>query len=765
MKISNFLTAMTVTAGLMVGSAGLAATGKVPAGPSGSTSSEISASDIRAMFNADVLASMNYRTSGPLVESVARDLNVETVAVASLNVNVAPATEFTTMLAIDGQAVTLNLQPYSNLAPDFKLIVQDDTGYHEVDPGPIRTLRGTIREFPNSVVAATLADEGLYARIIMDNGQQFWVEPLSIRVADAAIDDHAIYRGENVKPVGTCGTHAEHGVDLGVRPNTERGAPSVAQIGCDSDFEFFQFWGSVAAVNTRIQNIVNTINIQYDRDVNITHAITAILVRSTSTDPYSSTGSINTLLNEVGNHWNSSQGAITRDVVQMFTARSITQPAGVIGLASVGVVCNISQAYSVVWSTCCGSFASTTDLSAHELGHNWNSVHCSCPSFTMNPSLTGANIFATESINQIVAFRNTRGCLNAGGPAPATTPNPSSGAVNVPLTQSVNWANGGGATSYDVYFGTDPTPDADSGNSELIGNQAALFYDPPGNLVMNTTYYWRIDARNAAGVTPGPVWSFATPPPPPGNFNLLSPADGASIATSGPLLDWSIASSVSFYRLEFADNASFVNRTTFNNLPISQLQTSNGTFTQGQTYWWRVYAIGSTGVETLGTPASSSFTVSPPGLPSAAISPTPANGATNVSVMPSLGWANGGGATSYDVYFGTDPTPDETEFVQNQTAVSYNPGELVAGETYYWRIDARNAVGPTTGAIWSFTTIPPNCPGDANGDGNVNGADLSVVLGNFGTKVTPGSSGDFNNDGFVNGADLSVLLGAFGTSC
>jgi len=59
----------------------------------------------------------------------------------------------------------------------------------------------------------------------------------------------------------------------------------------------------------------------------------------------------------------------------------------------------------------------------------------------------------------------------------------------------------------------------------------------------------------------------------------------------------------------------------------------------------------------------------------------------------------------------------------------------------------------------------PSCPADFNGDGLVNGADLSVLLSNFGSGgATPGS-GDANGDGLVNGADLSVLLSAFGTSC
>ncbi|MGA1058680.1 MAG: dockerin type I domain-containing protein, partial [Phycisphaerales bacterium] len=53
----------------------------------------------------------------------------------------------------------------------------------------------------------------------------------------------------------------------------------------------------------------------------------------------------------------------------------------------------------------------------------------------------------------------------------------------------------------------------------------------------------------------------------------------------------------------------------------------------------------------------------------------------------------------------------------------------------------------------------PNPPGDLNGDGLVNGADLSICLGDWGTCPPKGTClGDINGDGVVNGADLSILL-------
>ena len=49
--------------------------------------------------------------------------------------------------------------------------------------------------------------------------------------------------------------------------------------------------------------------------------------------------------------------------------------------------------------------------------------------------------------------------------------------------------------------------------------------------------------------------------------------------------------------------------------------------------------------------------------------------------------------------------------------------------------------------------------GDLTGDGVVTGADLGILLGNWG--LTSGTS-DLNDDGIVNGADLGALLGAWG---
>ncbi|HMN97622.1 MAG TPA: hypothetical protein PKC43_13030 [Phycisphaerales bacterium] len=54
--------------------------------------------------------------------------------------------------------------------------------------------------------------------------------------------------------------------------------------------------------------------------------------------------------------------------------------------------------------------------------------------------------------------------------------------------------------------------------------------------------------------------------------------------------------------------------------------------------------------------------------------------------------------------------------------------------------------------------LAPPCPTDLNGDGVTDGADLGILLGQWGG---PGSA-DFNGDGVVDGADLGTLLGGWG---
>lgn len=88
--------------------------------------------------------------------------------------------------------------------------------------------------------------------------------------------------------------------------------------------------------------------------------------------------------------------------------------------------------------------------------------------------------------------------------------------------------------------------------------------------------------------------------------------------------------------------------------------------------------------------------------PARAITPSPATGATGVSVTPTL-TCTGVRARRFDIWFG--PTSGSLTKVQNLVPTcSYSPATLLVGHTYFWRVDSYNGYGVVTGTVWSFST-------------------------------------------------------------
>jgi hypothetical protein len=81
----------------------------------------------------------------------------------------------------------------------------------------------------------------------------------------------------------------------------------------------------------------------------------------------------------------------------------------------------------------------------------------------------------------------------------------------------------------------------------------------------------------------------------------------------------------------------------------------------------------------------------------------------------------------------------------------------VAGAFHYIRIG-----GAAGGGVGSFDiSCQQDCFGDFNGDRNIDGLDLGVLLSQWGT----GGSADLNGDGSVDGIDLGSLLSRWGLGC
>lgn len=111
-----------------------------------------------------------------------------------------------------------------------------------------------------------------------------------------------------------------------------------------------------------------------------------------------------------------------------------------------------------------------------------------------------------------------------------------------------------------------------------------------------------------------------------------------------------------------------------------------------------------------------------PGFPEVPVYASPGNGALGQGASVTVRWEGGWWAHTYDIYFGTSPTPPLAvqDFAPGSSTAgvtgvkeSYAFASLQPGVTYYWRIVGKTVANRTrSGATYSFTTsggstIPP----------------------------------------------------------
>jgi len=317
---------------------------------------------------------------------------------------------------VDADHYTLDLQPFSVRSPLYTVYL--DNGNRDVletvPAAPECTYRGIVVGDPTATVAASVLPGGVYARILYGNGTDQWIQPMSSQVPNAPASTGVFYNGSDVLPNPNTAC-----TELTVPANAQTpsgilapngGDFNVCEIACDADYDYYKDYGSSqTAVQNRINTVLNAMNLQYQSQVNITHQITAIVIRTTRGSNYKGKNA-SSILSKFRRRWLNDHGGIQRDIAHLFTGKNLS--GGTIGIAWLSVICNTNYGYGLVESDFTNNFACTTDLSAHELGHNWSAGHCSCSSNTMNAYITCANSFSSVSINSIVAHRNGAGCLN-----------------------------------------------------------------------------------------------------------------------------------------------------------------------------------------------------------------------------------------------------------------------------------------------------------------------------------------------------------------
>jgi len=304
------------------------------------------------------------------------------------------------------------------------------------------------------------------------------------------------------------------------------------------------------------------------------------------------------------------------------------------------------------------------------------------------------------------------------GAAQVSGMQPVDGSTNVPTDVTLAWSAAAGAASYRLYLWVDGT----TMPAPVVVTTTQYATSPPG-LAANTVYRWRVDSVDANGlITQGveQVFSTGASVALPGKVTLatMTPANGTANLGANVTLQWQATANATSYNVYLGATSP----------PTTLVQQSGATqyaatgLANGN-YYWRVDAVNSLGV----TPGDEAyFTVGPPPTqPPAQVTRammTPANGTGNLGRNVTLQWQAATGAAIYSVYLDTVNPP--VTLVQQSGATQYQATGL-ANDTYYWRVDASNAAGTTTGQVSSFTVGAP-APRPPSGGGGGGGCFIAT---------------------------------------
>ena len=270
---------------------------------------------------------------------------------------------------------------------------------------------------------------------------------------------------------------------------------------------------------------------------------------------------------------------------------------------------------------------------------------------------------------------------------------PADGATGVSLTTTLSWQVVSGADAYQVAV-------YDGANLVLVGYSGSGSYAvPSGKLVSGRTYTWYVWAHNAIGWSnPSAEFSLTTSGSSvPAAPVLLSPSDGATGVALAPTLSWQVVSGADAYQIAVYDGASLV---LVGYSGSGSYTVPSGKLVSGRTYTWLVWAHNAIGWS---NPSAVWSFASGGSVPVAPVLLSPANGASGVSLTPTLTWNAVSGADAFQIAIYEGSTLIHVGYSAS-THYSVPSGALVSGHTYTWVVWAHNGAGWSNPSIWSFTT-------------------------------------------------------------
>ena len=323
-------------------------------------------------------------------------------------------------------------------------------------------------------------------------------------------------------------------------------------------------------------------------------------------------------------------------------------------------------------------------------------TNVSARSFTDASAVNGTTYFYTVAAVNAVGVSPQSG--EASATPQATAPSAPSGLAasggngSVLLSWTAPNSDGGSpVTGYNVYRGT--TAGGESA-TPVAANVVTTGFTDTG-LANGTTYFYRVAAVNAAGISPQSAEASATPKP---AATVPSAPQGltATGANAVVKLSWSAPSSdggaaVTGYDI-YRGTAPGGESATAVATNVSGTSFTDTGRVNGTTYYYTVAAVNAVGI----SPQSGEASATPQATaPSAPLAVTAGAGNASVSVSWSAPASDGGSpVTGYNVYRGTTAGGESaTPVAANVVTTGFTDTGLANGTTYFYRVAAVNAAG------------------------------------------------------------------------
>jgi hypothetical protein len=293
--------------------------------------------------------------------------------------------------------------------------------------------------------------------------------PVMYRLADAVMPDGAGYCGTDLNESLT--SHAAEPTalqafthiakDLSTRDiskDTSTATTKALVVGVVADHEFTDNIGTdpEGAIVSRM-DVVDGI---WYSQVGIEIVLGPITVLTDADDTFSATTDPTDLLSEVATYRGNLPSSDGTGLTHLMTGRSMD--GNIIGIAYLGAVCNGDYSASLSQSTVSTTMGAL--VAAHELGHNFNSIHDGVPgvcattpqTYLMAPTINYSNQFSSCSLGQINALVATASCLKkVAAPTSSTSSESSTGPSSSSGTPSSgSTSSGGGDTVSDPTTGS-----------------------------------------------------------------------------------------------------------------------------------------------------------------------------------------------------------------------------------------------------------------------------------------------------------------------